>query len=183
MRQPIPSGSRTPKLLTGSSSHDGGGPANGSKPVQNHNTRSRKPAKRAPPAARECCPATARTSSWPSPGSTGRQATIRRRSCGLPLKHAVRSAVDVCFHFTSRAFRDEALWSATERVWLGRRTFLHWAIWLADIDIPWTVSTAEGAPHDVEQLRGAVLAELASYWSEQLAALPRRKKPGWIPLP
>jgi hypothetical protein len=91
--------------------------------------------------------------------------------------------VEASFGFRFRNVEGEALWSTTERVWLGKRTFLHWALWLADIDIPWGVSTATGAPEDVEQLRRAVLAELNAYWSNRLAALPRRTKPRWLPLP
>lgn len=137
----------------------------------------------ASPLTRECGQAPASANSWPPAVSTDRQVMIRRRSRGVPLKLAVRSAVDAYFHFSFRTVQGEALWSATERVWLGRRTFLHWALWLADFDIPWAVSTAVGAPHAVEQLRGEVFAELVSYWVEQVAALPRRKKPGWLPLP
>ena len=126
-----------------------------------------------------------RATAIPSPGhvSTGRQRSIRRHSCKVALKGAVRFAVDVCFRFRSRAVQGKALWSETERVWLGRETFLHWAIWLEDIDIPWAVATAAGAPSDVEQLRDAVRAELTSYWGERLAALPREPCPQWLPLP
>ena len=120
----------------------------------------------------------------PSPhASTNRQRSIRRHCCKLALKNAVRFAADVCFRFRCRAIQGKALWSDAERVWLGRDTFLHWAISLEDIDIPWAVATAAGAPMDVEQLRGAVHAELVSYWVERLAALPRQKCPNWLPLP
>ncbi|MGA2030930.1 MAG: hypothetical protein ABSG68_01635 [Thermoguttaceae bacterium] len=114
---------------------------------------------------------------------TGRQRFIRRHSCGLPLKDAVRFAVDACFHFNGRAMHGKALWSQTERVWLGSDTFLHWAIWLEEINIPWTVATAAGAPRGMERLRGAVLAELASYWADRLASLPYQTEPRWLPLP
>jgi hypothetical protein len=183
MIRPIPSRTKTLNLPTSHNGEDGGGPAKRSPAPQNRKSRRRAPARRATPAARRRCQATTPTGSWPPPSSTGRQTTIQRRSCDLPLNRAVRSAVDVCFHFSFRAVQGEALWSATERVWLGKHTFLHWAMWLADIDIPWAVSTAAGAPHDVEQLRGAVFAELASYWTDRIAALPRRKKPRWLPLP
>jgi hypothetical protein len=99
------------------------------------------------------------------------------------LKKAIRFAVDVCFHFNCRAAQGKALWCETERVWLGSDTFLHWAIWVDDINIPWAVATATGAPKDVEQLRGEVLRELAAYWADRMAALPRRGKPHWLPLP
>jgi hypothetical protein len=114
---------------------------------------------------------------------TGRQRSIRRHARGLPLKHAVRSAVDVCFRFTCRTVEGKALWSETEQAWLGKNTFLHWALWLKDIDIPWAVATATGAPEDLERLREAVRKELTSYWTERMAALPRRSQPHWLPLP
>jgi hypothetical protein len=183
MRRPIPSRTSTFKLPTSSNGDDGGGPAKRAQAHQNRTSPTRTPVKRASRTARESCQTAAPTNPSHPSLATGRQATIRRSSCGLPLKHAVRSAVDVCFHFSFRTVHGEALWSATERVWLGKHTFLHWALWLADINIPWTVSTAAGAPHDAEQLRGAVLAELASYWADQIAALPRRNKPHWLPLP
>lgn len=115
--------------------------------------------------------------------STGRQRSIRRRSCSLSLKDAIQMAADRCFRFRCRALEGKALWSETERVWLGSETFLHWAMWLKDIDIPWAVATAVGAPRDIDQLRGVVLAELTAYWAEQLAFLPRREQPRWLPLP
>ena len=115
--------------------------------------------------------------------STGRQRSIRRHCRGLSLRPAVRHAVDVCFRFKCRAVEGKALWSDTERVWLGSHTFLHWAICLADIDIPWAVATAAGAPADMEQLTDVVRAELDSYWTERLSVLPRRQRPHWLPLP
>lgn len=119
----------------------------------------------------------------PSRVSTGRQRSIRRQSCRLPLKSAVRLAVDVCFQFKCRTSQGKALWSRTERAWLGSKTFLHWAMSLEDIDIPWAVATAAGAPGDIDQLRSAVRTELASYWAERLAALPDSEQPRWLPLP
>jgi hypothetical protein len=115
--------------------------------------------------------------------STGRQRAIRRhaRHCSLP--QAVRYAVDVCFRFSGRAVQVKALWSETERVWLGSKTFLDWAMCVENIDIPWSVATAAGAPEDVEQLREAVLAELNSYWADRLAVLPSQERPHWLPLP
>ena len=99
------------------------------------------------------------------------------------MKNAIRFAVDVCFRFDFRAMRGPSLWSKTERVWLGSNTFLHWAMCLEDIDIPWTVATAPGAPKDVEQLREEVLTELVAYWDDRLTALPKREQPNWLPLP
>ena len=182
MRRAIPSGTRTLKL-TGSNGDEGGGVAVDSQPARNHNACSRTSAKRGPRSARDCCLVTPYSDKGPPPASSGRQVTIRRRSRGLPLRDAVRAAVDVYFRFRFRAAHDKALWSATERVWLGKQTFLSWALWLTDIDIPRAVSTAAGVPDDVEQLRSAVLAELAAYWSEQFVRLPRRRKPRWLPLP
>jgi hypothetical protein len=125
----------------------------------------------------------AKTTRMPPHASTGRQRAIRRHACKLPLKNAVRLAVDVCFRFRCRTVQGKALWSETERVWLGSDTFLYWALSLADFDIPWAVATAAGAPQDVEQLRGAVRTELVSYWAERIAALPHRELPRWLPLP
>jgi hypothetical protein len=99
------------------------------------------------------------------------------------LKKAVRFAVDVCFRFSGRSVQVKALWSETERVWLGSKTFLDWSMFIENIDIPWVVATAAGAPTDVEQLRAAVLVELNSYWADCLAALPSRERPHWLPLP
>ena len=114
---------------------------------------------------------------------TARQRSIRRHSRGLPLKRAVRFSVDALFEFNWRATQAKALWSETERVWLGSDTFLHWAIWDADIDIPWVVATAAGAPEDAECLREAVREELVAYWADRLAALPPKGRPHWLPLP
>jgi len=115
--------------------------------------------------------------------STCRQRSIRRRAHRYSLKKAVRFAVDVCFRFSGRAVQFKALWSETERVWLGSKTFLDWAMHIENIDIPWAVATAAGAPEDTEELREAVLAELNAYWSNRLAALPSRERPHWLPLP
>jgi hypothetical protein len=115
--------------------------------------------------------------------STCRQRSIRRRARRFPLKKAVRFAADVCFRFSGRAVQVKALWSETERVWLGSKTFLDWAMSVENIDIPWVVATAVGAPTDLEQLRGEVLAELNCYWSDCLAALPSKERPNWLPLP
>lgn len=180
MLRPIPRRTSTLKSPTSRNSDAAGELAKRGQGAVVPKARRRMPARPAPLTTRGQIPPTATADSW---APTGRQAKLRRRSCGLSLKHAVRSAVAECFHFNCRAIQDEALWSATERVWLGKRTFLHWAMWLTDFDIPWAVATATGVPHDVEQLRSLVLAELVSYWADQLAALPRRTKPRWAPLP
>jgi hypothetical protein len=112
-----------------------------------------------------------------------RQRSIRRHCRALSLKEATRYAVDICFSFSCRATESKSLWSETERVWLGRETFLHWAINLDDINIPASVNSAVAAPHDKEKLCDAVRAELTAYWTEQIAALPRRTRPRWLPLP
>ncbi len=115
--------------------------------------------------------------------STCRQRSIRRRARRFSLKKAVRFAVDVSFRFSGRAVQVKALWSETERVWLGSKTFLDWAMQIENIDIPWVVATAAGAPEDVAQLREAVLAELNTYWADRLEVLPSKERPHWLPLP
>ncbi|MEI8372920.1 MAG: hypothetical protein WCJ35_08810 [Planctomycetota bacterium] len=115
--------------------------------------------------------------------STCRQRSIRRRVPRYSLKQAVRFAVDVCFRFSGRAIQVKALWSETERVWLGSKTFLDWSMWIENIDIPWVVATAAGAPEDATQLRQEVLEELNSYWTNRLAVLPSKERPNWLPLP
>jgi hypothetical protein len=114
---------------------------------------------------------------------TGRQRSLHRRSCRLPLRRAIRHAASVCFRFTSRAVQGKALWSRTERVWMGKETFFHWAICLPDINIPWMVAAAQGAPEDDELLLVAVRKELDAYWRERLTDLPQDAYPAWLPLP
>ena len=82
--------------------------------------------------------------------STCRQRSIRRRASRYSLKRAVRFAVDVCFRFSGRAVQVKALWSETERVWLGSKTFLDWSMFIENIDIPWAVATAAGCAEDVD---------------------------------
>jgi hypothetical protein len=115
--------------------------------------------------------------------STGRQRWIRRRSCRLSLKHAIHLAADLCYGFKGRSLHGKALWSETERVWMGLDTFLHWSLSLADIDIPWAVATSLGAPGDTDRLRDEVQTELKSYFADRLKALPRQEMPNWLPLP
>lgn len=116
-------------------------------------------------------------------GLSVRQRSVRRRSAAHPLKTAVRLAVDALFHFKYRASQSKSLWCDTERVWLGSETYLHWALWDADIDIPRLVAAAADAPSDADELRAVVRAELISYWGDQTASLPRRERPRWLPLP
>jgi hypothetical protein len=118
-----------------------------------------------------------------SRASTARQRSIRRRARRYSLQKAVRFAVDVYFRFSGRSGQTKALWSEKERVWMGSKTFLDWAMMIENIDIPWAVATAAGAPSDVAQLRDAVLVELNSYWANRLEVLPAREWPNWLPLP
>jgi len=114
---------------------------------------------------------------------TARQRSVRSRSNRASLECAVRFAVDVFFRFKYRSTRANALWCETERVWLGSQTFIHWALWDADIGIPWTVATATDAPQNPDELREAVRAELTAYWALQMASLPPTEQPCWLPLP
>jgi hypothetical protein len=120
----------------------------------------------------------------PSPRvSTCRQRQLRRRAQHCSLKEAVRLAVDVCFRFSGRATQVKALWSDTERVWLGSKTYVDWSLSIENIDIPWAVATAQGAPEDAGELRDAVLIELNDYWADCLDLLPPKEHPRWLPLP
>lgn len=114
---------------------------------------------------------------------TTRQRMRRGRSQRLLLGAAVRRAVDVFFRFSHRAADSKALWSEAERVWLGRATFLDWALRDSSIDIPWIVAQSGGAPADGNDLVEAVRAELITYWTIQFSRLPRSRDPYWIPLP
>ena len=116
-------------------------------------------------------------------GRTSRQRSIRCRSSRLALGQAVRKAVNAFFRFRYRATQARALWCGTRRVWLGSDTFLHWALWDAQIDIPWVVATSPDAPEGEDALREAVCAELTAYWADKMASLPRRASPHWLPLP
>jgi len=119
----------------------------------------------------------------PPNGPTHRQLSVRRRASRLYLRRAVRLAARAFFHFTHRAKRVDALWSHREGVWMGRKTFLHWAMRDGGIAIPWIVAEVADAPQTADDLREAVRAELIAYWAEQLAALPRKSTPAWPPLP
>jgi hypothetical protein len=112
-----------------------------------------------------------------------RQRARRYRSRRLTLQIAVRHAVDAFFRFTQRDSPTKSMWSATERVWLGRTTFLDWALRDPEIDIPWVVARAAGAPAAGDDLLEAVRDELTAYWTIQSARLPCDEKPRWLPLP
>jgi len=92
-------------------------------------------------------------------------------------------AAHVFFRFTHRGERTEALWSRSERVWLGRRTYLNWAMCDDGIDISWLVAVVADAPETADELHEAVRAELIAYWAELLGSLPHKSTPRWPPLP
>ena len=119
----------------------------------------------------------------PASRPSGRQRSIRCRASRLSLRGAVRFAAGALFRFKYRAAKMTALWSSAEHVWLGRETFLYWALWDTAIDIPWLVAQAADAPLDPDALRAAVAAELVAYWDKQMASLPRTERPHWLPLP
>ena len=119
----------------------------------------------------------------PSRDLSARQRTVRRLASGRSLRAAVRMATFTFFRFTHRKKAGEALWSDTERVWLGNETFLYWAIFDTEIDIPSVVATAADAPETPDELRKAVRSELTAYWADKVASLPRRERPRWLPLP
>ncbi len=119
----------------------------------------------------------------PPNGPTRRQLSVRHRASRLYLHAAVRLAARAFFRFTHRAERTKALWSHSEGVWMGSKTFLNWAMCDDHIDIPWTVAEAADAPDTAEELRQAVRDELIAYWADQLASLPRKATPQWPPLP
>lgn len=116
-------------------------------------------------------------------GRTSRQRSLRCHSSQLTLGDAVRSAVRAFFRFRYRASQARALWCETGRVWLGRETFLYWALFDTRIDIPWVVATSPEAPEGDDALCEAVRAELTAYWADELASLPRMEHPHWLPLP
>jgi len=116
-------------------------------------------------------------------GLSARQRSAQHRASRLPFKGAVRSATDSMFGFTHRSTRGKALWSETERVWLGSSTFLHWAMRDAEIDIPRMVAKTDDAPDSTDELLEAVYAELKAYWADHLASLPSKSTPAWLPLP
>jgi hypothetical protein len=114
---------------------------------------------------------------------TARQQAVGRQVAGRSLRRAVRVAAFAFFRFTHSMSSGEALWSETQRVWLGKKTFMHWAMSDPEIDIPRTVATAANVPAAPAMLRRIVRGELNRYWTDKLSSLPRREAPGWMPLP
>jgi hypothetical protein len=118
------------------------------------------------------------------PGTlNARQRAIGSRVDGRSLRRAIRLAAFAFFGFTQSNSSGEALWSDRQRVWLGKKTFMHWAMSDPEIDIPRTVATAANVPATAEALRRVVRRELSHYWTEKLMSLPSREAPGWMPLP
>ena len=116
-------------------------------------------------------------------GPSAGQRRLRRRVRSMPMAGAVHAAAEAFFRFRYRGVQTGALWSESEHVWMGRETFLHWALCDGDIDIPWVVAETADAPSDEGELRDAVRDELISYWSACVKHLPKKKSPGWLPLP
>ena len=112
-----------------------------------------------------------------------RQQAVRRQVSGRSLRRAIRLAAFAFFRFTHASSSGEALWSESQRVWLGNKTFMHWSLLDPEIDIPRTVATAAGVPATPELLCRVVRRELNRYWTDKLASLPRRDAAGWVPLP
>ena len=116
-------------------------------------------------------------------GLSSRQRRVQRRARRLCFKAAIRLAADELFGFTHRATGAKALWSDNVYVWLGKATFVYWAMGEVQIDIPRIVADTDGAPDNVDDLHKAVLVELTAYWADRLASLPPKSNPGWLPLP
>lgn len=115
--------------------------------------------------------------------ASARQRRVRDRASRMCLAGAVRYAVQVFFRFEHRNANSKALWCESERVWLGRETFLSWALADGSIDVPWLVARALDAPPDPDRLYSAVREELVAYWTASLDELPRTSRPRWLPLP
>lgn len=111
------------------------------------------------------------------------QRRLRRRTNGKELEAAVAQAADSLFNFTHRANNAKALWSDTMVVWLGRSTFLHWALHDDDINIPWIVAKACDVPGNSRDLRQQVQTHLTAYFATHLSSLPRKSPGNWLPLP
>lgn len=116
------------------------------------------------------------------PRST-QQVSLRKRANKLEMRAAVRLAADEIFRLTWRFTGHNAMWSETDRVWLGQKTYLQWALKDPAIDIPWIVAHCTDAPEKTKQCRVAVRDELLAYWQQKLKELPRRSTPRWMPLP
>jgi len=112
-----------------------------------------------------------------------RQRRVQVRVRGLDFKAAVCLSTDTLFRFTHRGTRASALWSENVRAWLGKKTFLHWAMNEVHVGIPRVVTQSVGAPEDENELRKAVHGELTAYWEGCLASLPAKSMPRWLPLP
>jgi hypothetical protein len=95
----------------------------------------------------------------------------------------VQLAAATLFRFRYRGTNAAVLWSEAEHVWLGRETFLSWALRDPTIDIPWIVAEAADAPDDKNELLAAVRTRLEAYWKKRVASLPRTSNPRWLPLP
>lgn len=116
-------------------------------------------------------------------GLSARQRSVQRRARQMSFRPAVWLAADALFGFTHRATNAKALWCETVRVWLGRTTFLDWAMDESDINIPRIVHKSTGAPDALDELQKAVREELMAYWADHLTSLPRKSTRAWLPLP
>ena len=114
---------------------------------------------------------------------TRRQKTLQSQLEGTDLSDAISLAVRTLFRFTHRASDSRALWSDAHVVWLGKSTYLNWCLEDSEFDIPWVVAKAKGAPRDKAKLREAVATQVTELFTNQLAALPRKKTGNWLPLP
>ena len=117
------------------------------------------------------------------PTLNARQQAIGRHVGGRSVRRAVRLAAFAFFGFTHSNGAGDALWSDRQRVWLGKKTFIHWAMSDPDIDIPRTIAAAADVPPSPEALRRVVRRELDRYWTDKVTSLPAREAPGWMPLP
>jgi hypothetical protein len=111
------------------------------------------------------------------------QQAIGRQVDGGSLRRAVHLAAFAFFRFTHSSSAHEALWSESHRVWLGKKTFMHWAMTDPEIDIPRTVASAANLPAAPDAVGRLIRAELKRYWTYKVTSLPCRDAPGWMPLP
>jgi hypothetical protein len=114
---------------------------------------------------------------------TPNQAALRRRCAGLELHSGIELAINHLFRFTHRAIGAKALWSDQRVVWLGRTTFLDWAMNEDEFNIPWVVAQTSDAPQSRQELRLLVQEELGRYFHAQVSSLPKRNLESWLPLP
>jgi len=125
-------------------------------------------------------------SSQISPGrkvSTVGRGVARRPSSRTSLRMTIRFGVDALFRFKYRSTRSNALWCQTQRVWLGQKTFIHWALCDNEMEIARAAARAADAPQNAAELQQAIREELGAYWTVLLASLPRTTQPFWLPLP